>query len=107
MAERITNEVLAVELRNLTVAIGKLENKFDSFTPTNVMELRFSEVQRDILAMKKDLVQHEKDNQEKYLDIEKKINKSNWRTHTLTAVLTFIMTFLTGYFLTNITKLWG
>jgi len=106
MAERITNEVLAVELRNLTLAITKLETKFDSFTPTNVMELKFAEVQRDILAMKKDLIQHERDNQEKYLEIQKKINKSNWKTHSLTAFMTFLMTFLTGFFLTNILKFW-
>ena len=107
MAERITNEVLAAELRNLTLAITKLEQRFDGFTPTNVMELRFAEVQRDILTMKNDLVHHERENQEKYIEIEKKISKSNWRTHTLTALLTFVMTFLTGFFLTNLIKLWG
>lgn len=107
MAERITNEVLAVELRNLTLAITKLESKFDSFTPTNVMELKFAEVQRDILEMKKSLIEHERDNQDKYLEFEKKISRSNWKTHTLTAVLTFLMTFLTGFFLTNLTRLWG
>jgi len=107
MAERITNEVLAVELRNLTVAITKLEGKFDGFTPTNVMELRFAEVQRDILEMKKSLVEHEKNNQDKYIEIQKKISKSNWKTHMLTASLTFLMTFLTGFFLTNLFKVWG
>lgn len=97
-----TLETLGVKLDNVTVTLQEVAKRFDGYTPSAIIELRFAEVQRDILQMKKDLVQHEKDNQEKYLELEKKIGRSNWRSHTLTAVLTFVMTFLTGFFLTNI-----
>lgn len=99
---RDTIETLGLKIDNLTSEIQKLTNQFSSYTPSEITNLKFAEVQRDILEMKKSLVEHEKDNQQKYLELEKKIQKSNWKTHTLTAVLTFIMTFLTGFFLTNV-----
>jgi hypothetical protein len=100
-----TIDTLGVKIDNLTVEIAKLTNQFGSYMPSEVTNLKFAEVQRDILEMRKALIEHEKDNQEKYLDLEKKIQKSNWKSHTLTAALTFLMTFLTGFFLTNISSL--
>lgn len=85
---QITNEVLATKIENLGENIKALDARLNAFTPSQILDLKFAEIERDIIQLKRDIA------------------KSNWKSHTLTAVLTFMMTFLAGFFLTNLSGIW-
>lgn len=100
VAEKVTNQVLAVELKNLTTAIVRLETKFDGFTPTNVMELRFKELDTRIL----ELAAKDRELEVKIDKMKQRSNLQVWITGTLSAALGATMTFLIAFFLTNVGK---
>jgi len=94
----VTNEVLATKLEDLTIAINKLESRFDSFTPTNVLELRLKELDVKIISLQ------QKDKElENLLNTQKqKSNFQTWVTGTLSATLGSTLTFLVLFFLNNV-----
>lgn len=97
MAERITNQVLANELKNLTEAITKLEMKFDAFTPTNVLELKLKALDVKIV----ELQGKDKELEVSINALRQKSTLQTWLTGSLSAVLGSVLTFLVVYFLTH------
>ena len=95
--KRVTNEVLANEIRNLASIIGKLEQKLDTYTPTKEIDLRFAEVKRDIIQI-----------EARILDIERKVaQKQSWQiigSNILTAFLTGTLVTLVTYFVQTASK---
>lgn len=105
MAEKITNQVLANELKNLTTAINKLEQKFDSFTPTNVLELKLKALDVKILELQAKDKELELDIQLLRRSIEK-LKKRNafqvWITGSLSALFGIILYVLATSYLNNL-----
>ena len=95
---KITNEVLASELQNLTTAINKLEKRFDTFTPTNVMELRFKEIDTKLA----ELTAKDKELELSISRLKQRSALQVWITGTLSAVVGAILTFLVVFFLNNV-----
>ena len=96
----VTNEVLATKLEDLTNAISKLEQKLDSYTPTNVLELRLKELDVKILSLQ----QKDKELEASLQTQKQKSSLQTWLTGSLSAILGSTMTFLLVYFLTNIKR---
>lgn len=97
MAESVTNEVLASELRNLTTVIVKLENKFDAFTPSAVLDLKFAEINTRLL----ELSRIDKELELKLDKMKQKSSFQTWLTGTLSAGMGVLMTFLISFYLSN------
>lgn len=107
MAERITNQVLATELKNLTVAIGKLEAKFDSFTPTNVLELKLKALDVKILELQardKELEIEIQNLKESIENLKKRNALQVWITGSLSALFGIVLYVLATSYLKNIGK---
>ena len=94
----ITNEVLATKLEDLTTAINKLESKFDSFTPTNVLELRLKELDVKIISLQ----QKDKELEQAIAQQKTRSNFQTWVTGSLSACLGSVLTFLIVYFLQHL-----
>lgn len=94
----VTNEVLATKLEDLTIAINKLELKFDAFTPTNVLELRLKELDVKILSLQ----QKDKELENLINTQKQKSSFQTWITGSLSAVLGTVLTFLVIYFLQHL-----
>lgn len=97
MSKEITNEVLANELKNLTTAIGKLEVKFNQFTPNNVLELKFKEIDVKLLELK----QMDKQLELKLDQLKSRSALQVWITGTLSAGMGVLLTYLISFYLSN------
>lgn len=86
----MSNEGLAIEIKNLSVQIADLKaaiaTQAADYIRKEVFELRMHEM--DVKLKDLDL---------KIAELEKSTKRANWRTHTLTAVFTAALVMLVSY----------
>lgn len=86
----MSNEGLAVEIKNLSVQIADLKaaiaTQAADYIRKEVFELRIKDIDNQIAATNL-----------KIAEVEKSTKKANWRTHTLTAVFTAALVMLVSY----------
>lgn len=86
----VTNEVLASELRSLSVQVGKLDIRFEQFASTyarnDLLELRFKELDTRLAQIELEIA-----------TVRKESNRATWKSHTLTAIFTAALVMLVSY----------
>jgi hypothetical protein len=75
---KATVETLSTDVQYIKEAIEKLDHKLDNnFMPKSEVMLRLAELNKEISGLNL-----------KIIDVEKDCKKRDWRSHTLTSVLT-------------------
>lgn len=102
----ITNEGLAIEIKNLSVQIADLKavmatNAAD-YVRKEVFELRMRELDNEQERIRLEIENVRSTAKADFQAAKTQANKANWKSHTLTAFLTATLVFLTQYFLSNV-----
>lgn len=91
MTQTVTNEGLAIEIKNLSLQIADLKstvaNSATTFISVPVFELRMKQIDLEILQIKSDI---------------SRSTSSRWVQNTLSAVLGAVLAILVGFFLTHL-----
>lgn len=72
--------------------------------PRPEAELRLAELNKDIAQIKLEIVDHKKESQVRYRELEAQIRRRTWITHTLTAAFTALLTLAIAYIFNDITR---
>ena len=93
----ISNEGLAIEIKNLSIQIADLKTVMATqaadYIRKEVFELRMREMDVKI-----------KDLNLKIVEVEKSSRKANWKSHTLTAMFSIFITLLITYVFNDLIK---
>ena len=94
---QISNEGLAIEIKNLSIQIADLKavmaNQAADYIHKEVFELRMREYDTKIANIELQIA-----------EVDKSARKANWRSHTLTAVFTAFLVMLVNYTFSNLMK---
>jgi hypothetical protein len=86
----ISNEGLAIEIKNLSLQIADLKtvmaNQAADYVRKEIFELRMRELDTKLAVLELDIA-----------NVRKDTRRANWRTHTLTAVFTATLVLLITY----------
>jgi hypothetical protein len=103
-----TITTLQTELKYLRDDFKELKTYIKDFhgtlMPKSEIELRLAEINKEIAQIKLDIVDHKKLAEQERKELERKIVRRSWLTHTLTAIFTVIMTLALTYIFNDVTK---
>jgi uncharacterized membrane protein YvbJ len=103
-----TITTLQTELKYLREDFKELRSYIKDFhgnlMPKSEVELRLAEINKEIAQIKLDIVDHKKQSEVERKEMEAKITRRAWATHTLTAIFTVIMTLAISYIFNDITR---
>lgn len=96
-------KVLESEFKNLREDFREFVNDFKTNQmPRSEVQLRLAEINKEIATIKLELADHKKEAIKMETTLNNKITSRNWITHTLTAMFTAILTFLSIYVISDV-----
>jgi chromosome segregation ATPase len=95
--------VLETEFKNLREDFREFVTDFKTtMMPRSEVQLRLAEINKEIASIKLELATHKQDAIVMEKEMTKQIKSRNWMTHTLTALFTAVLTFLSIYVLSDV-----
>lgn len=93
-------------LNSLAKEIKLLREDFRDFRatlmPRNEVEIRITELNKDINRIKLDIIDHEQKSEKAMQQLNIKITRRTWATHTLTAIFTALMVLAFSYIFNDV-----
>lgn len=94
-------EGLAIEVKNVALQVSKIEALLFSYNSTyvrnDVFDLRMKEQETKYASIMLEIEKVRSDANNNHREALKEARKSNWKSHTLTAILTAVLISMIGF----------
>jgi chromosome segregation ATPase len=101
-------ETLQTELKYLREDFRELKQYIKDFhstmMPKSEIELKLAEINKEIAQIKLDIVDHKKHAEMINKELERRITRRSWITHTLTAIFTALLVMGITYIFNDLTR---